>query len=199
MPRKDNAAEAEVEATDPVVDQEIEDQTDLVREAFDEAMDAEKDEDQVKLAMIGAGATFKNVSRLFNQYMIDTGRAISKKERDDIAEEILADADVSDEEGFSSAVDAIVEKSTGVSEKQAGAIVRAWAKKNEVECYKKPKGATGRSGFASKFYDALIENPEMDEEGANVLIDGEDASDNVRRHRTHYQAIRKLANAIAAK
>ena len=55
-----------------------------IREAFDSAIASGKDEEDVKMDMLGAGAKFKNVTRYFNEFMIDSGMIKSKKEKDEV-------------------------------------------------------------------------------------------------------------------
>lgn len=184
---------------DEVAEVEVE-EVDAIREAFDTAVSGDKSEDDVKMALIGAGATFKNVTRLYNQYMIDAGMAVSKEEKDEIVKKILEGKDVSDEKGFNKCVEAIVKKATGVNEKSAAALIRAWAKASELEYYTKPKGAGGsRVGFRSRFYDALVANPKMTKEQCNAFLkEAEGSSDNVMKHESNYQGMRGLANRIHA-
>ena len=181
--------ESETEAPDPI------------RVAFDEAVEDSHSEDDVKLAMIQNGAKFSNVSRLYTQYMIDAGLAMSKEEKDSLVTDILEDADLSTEEGFTEARDAMVEEGTNVSDKQAASIIRAYARKNELEVWKAPKGTGERkAGFRDAFYAALVENPNMTKEQADEMIKNHDLSTaNVIRHESFWHSIRKLANSIASK
>lgn len=173
-----------------------------VGQAFVEGFDNNKTDNEIKLDMIQAGASFSSVTRQFNQLMIDTGRAMAKKDRDEIVNSTLIDCEgLETEEGFDGAVESLIDQITGATEKSAAALIRSWAKRNEVEVYKKPKGVA-KVGFASKFYDALRSNPEMTADEATAFINGEDGheatSDNVKKHMSHYQAIRALVNDIAA-
>lgn len=173
-----------------------------IREAFNAAVVAGKEEDAIKLDMITAGATFKNVTRLFNEFMVDAGLAISKDEKDQKVLEAVDGLDLSTEEGFDSAVVKLVEL-LNTTEKSAAAIVRAYGKKNEVEVFKKAKTSTGeaRNGFATKFYQFLIENPTCSKEQAVAFIQGtdghEETSENTKRHQSHYLAIHRLVNCVA--
>ena len=181
---------------------ETEDNTAEIRAAFDGAIAAGSEEDDTKMAMIGAGATFKNVTRLFNQFMIDAGLAISKEDRDAAVSDALEGRDFDTEDAFNEAVEAVVSGVKGATERSASQLVRAYAKRNEMECYKKPKGqGGGKTGFARKFYDALIANPKMTEDEAKAFIQGtdgnEETSENVKRHESHYLAIHGMVNTIA--
>lgn len=185
-----------------VVQDEQEDNTkQQIRDAFDEAVGAEKSEDDVKMAMIGAGATFKNVTRLYNEFMIDAGLAISREDRNAAVEGALSGMDLSTEEGYDEAVAAVIDAVKGANERSAAALVRGYAKKNELEIFKKPKSeGAGRQGFASQFYGWLVEGgATASEKEANDYIMNPANSQNVHRHLSHYMGIYKLCNAIATK
>jgi len=178
-----------------------EDTVDEIRLAFDEAVLEEADEDDIKMAMIGAGATFKNVTRFYNQYMIDAGMAISKEDRNQIVQDSLEGLEFDTEEAFDTAVGNLTDAIQGATERSAASLVRSYAKKNELECYTKPKGeGAGRTSFASKFYDFLVANPGMTEDVAKAYImgegDNEDTSSNVQNHLSHYLGIWKLARRV---
>lgn len=187
-----------------MVDETVEEveveEVDEIRVAFDEAVVNEKGEDEVKMAMIGAGATFKNVTRLYTKYMVDAGFAVSKEEKDEIVTKILDGKDVSTEDAFDKCVASIVKKAAGVSEKSAATLIRAWAKANEVEFYTKPKGSGGpRDSIRARFFLALIANPRMTKEECTAHLEADvDTSTNVMNHESVYQGIRELANDIAA-
>jgi hypothetical protein len=174
-----------------------------IREAFDAAHAAGKEEDEVKLDMIGAGATFKNVTRLFNQFSVDAGLTVSKEEKDQIINQVLSGADLSTEESFNAKVAELQASLQGSTDKSAAALVRAYAKKNGLEVFKKAKGAAGESktGFAAKFYDWLAANPTSSVEEATAFIQGtnghEETSENVKRHQSHYLGVHRLVNRVA--
>lgn len=173
-----------------------------IRASFDEAVASESDEDDTKMAMISGGATFKNVTRLYNQFMIDAGFAISKEDRNQIVADTLEGRDFETEEDFTAATTALVEAVKGATERSAASLIRAYAKKAELPCYVKPKGeGAARPSFASSFYDFLVSKPSMTKEEATAYIMGEgdhaDTSDNVQKHLSHYLGIWGLVNKIA--
>lgn len=175
----------------------------LIRNAFDASHAAGKEEDEIKLDMIGAGATFKNVTRLFNQFSVDAGLTVSKEEKDQIIAGVLSGADLSTEEGFNGKVTELMAALTGSTDKSAAALIRAYAKKNGLEVFKKAKGGTGeaKTGFAGKFYEWLVANPTSTVAEATAYIQGTDGHDetteNVKRHQSHYLAIHRLVNRVA--
>ena len=186
------------ENTEQKVDLEV-----AIRAAFDAAHAAGKEEDDIKLDMIGAGATFKNVTRLFNQFSVDAGLTVSKEEKDQILLDVLNGADLADEATFNAKVEELMARLSGSTDKSAAALIRAYAKKNGIEAFKKAKGGTGeaKTGFAAKFYDFLAANPACTVAEATAFIQGtdghEETTENVKRHQSHYLAIHRLVNRIA--
>ena len=174
-----------------------------LRAVFDEGVASEKAEDVIKLDLISAGATFKNVTRMFNEFMVAGGHTASKEERDQKVLGALADKDLTVEAGFNEAVAALVADLQGATEKSASALIRAAAKKQGIECFKKAKESTGegKTGFAAKFYDFLVTAPACTKEQATAFIMGTDGheatSSNTQKHLSHYLAIHRLVNRIA--
>lgn len=156
-------------------------------------------EDEVKLAMIRAGATFKNVTRLYNEYLVDSGLAMSKEEREGLVEKVITESDnVSEEAGFDAVVARLVENGNNLDAKQASVILRAYCKKKEVECFKKPKGVGGaKSGFREDFFSALEKNPAMTKDEASALINDVKNSKSVKARENMFQRIRLMANRIS--
>lgn len=174
-----------------------------IRAAFDASREAGKEEDDIKLDMIGAGATFKNVTRLYNVFAVDAGLVVGKEEKDQILLSVLTGADLSTEEGFNSKVTELMAALNGATDKSAAALIRSYAKKNGLEVFKKAKGAGGevKAGFAGKFYEWLVANPTSDVAAATAFIQGtdghEETTENTKRHQSHYLAIHRLVNRVA--
>lgn len=178
------------------------DQNAEIKVAFDAAIGQELGEDEVKMSMIQAGATFKNVTRLFNQFMIDAGLAISAADRKAAVDSALENRDLSTEEGFDAAVAAVVDAVMGSNERSASALVRSYGKREDLAVFTKPKGEGGtRNPFVQTFHAALIENPKMTEDELKGIIAGLDEAHqtNPTRWFSQHNNIRKTANAIAAK
>ena len=101
--------------------EELNEQEIAIQGCFEDALQAGRSEDDIKLAMIAGGATFKNVTRLYNKFMIDAGLAISKADRDAAVAGIVGDAGLLvDEEVFASCVSEILEQVKGSTERSAG-------------------------------------------------------------------------------
>ena len=181
---------------------DINDIKDNIRLAFDESVTEELDEDSTKMAMIGAGATFKNVTRMYNEFMIDAGFAISKADRNQIVDDTLEGHDLEEESDFDNAVAALIESIQGANLRSASALVRAYAKRNEVPIFSKPKTEGGtRNPFVMLFHEKLVEDPKMTEQDLKDLISGlsPDHQTNPTRWFAQHNNIRKTANSIAAK
>jgi len=190
-------AEAEDEGTGEPEDQ-VDPVYEAIKAAFTDAMADEKDEDDVKMAMIQAGAKFKNVAKLYNTLLVELGYMKSKAERNEILAGILTGLDMTDEAVFTRAVEQAMAE-IGVDEKPAAALVRAWAKKNEVEYFKPEKKVSeGPTGITKAIFDWIYENEFATEEQLveHLKVVG---TENTLRHKTLYQGILGLANKIATK
>jgi len=167
-----------------------------IRSAFDD--NAGTDEETIKMAMLQAGCKIKAVSRLYNTFMIDSGQMASKEEKDTALDAALVDVDLADEDSFNEAVTGLVTAITGASEQSAATMVRAWAKRKEVDCWVKPKGAPRTDSFVYKFNTELISNPTMTEAECNTFIK-ENGTQGTQNTAYYFHSLRKLANAIFAK
>jgi len=170
-------------------------------DAFEAAMAEGKEEDDVKLAMISAGASFKNVTRFYNQFMIESGRAISKADRDVIIENTIGALDLSTEESFGEAVAAL---STALScnENSAKATIRAYAKKNERPVFAAEKSdSKSRNPFVRLFHEALVDNPNFTEDDLKSLLASLEPEHQVNPLRwfSQHNNIRIMVNNIAKK
>jgi hypothetical protein len=169
-----------------------------IKNAFNAGVAAGKEEEEIKLDMIEAGAKFKNVARMYNKLSIDAGLVIPKQKRDSIVEASVIGRDLSTVEAFNAVVDDLVSRLNGTSKKSAAALVRGYAKATGMEVYKKEVvSGTGRS-FTRNFYAALIDNPNMTEEEVHDFIVANGTEKTLKRE-IGLQGIRKLVNDLAAK
>lgn len=167
-----------------------------IEQAFIDGVNGQKDEDSIKIDMISVGCKFKTVTRIYNQLMVKHGLVASKEEKEEAIVKAIKDIDISDEEGLNKAVKYLVENLTNISDKSAAAIIRAYAKKNDIEVYKRPPGPGGsRTDFLPKFYDALVDNPLMTKEEAHDFI-VEHGTPNTIRWESSHQKVRDLASRI---
>jgi len=206
MARKNKYEEETIEETqDESVEDEFEDEEEenedpiesAIKQAFIEAVDSDKDEDSIKMAMIGAGAKFKNVTRYYNLFMVDLGYVKSKKEREEILDGILNNEDLADEEVFNTCSAAIQEQ-VEVSEKSANAMLRQWAKKHEIECFKKPKAEpTTRDGLQSKIFAWIVANFEASTDADLEEFLGTLNSENVVKRKGYFTSVLRVAKEVA--
>ena len=79
-------------------------------------------------------------------------------------------------------------------------MVRAYAKKLEMPCFKAPTGdGTPRNPFVTLFHEALINDPDMTEQDLRDLIASldEDYQVNPNRWFNQHNNIRKTVNKVA--
>jgi len=173
---------------------------DPIFDAFNAAVEDGKEGDDVKMEMIKAGAVFKSVTNLYNKFMIGSGKAMSADQKKELLESNLTDAVLDTEEGFKAAVAVISEKGVNVNAASASSLIRAWAKKNDKECYKAPVSEGGtRNPFIPMFHSELVKNPQMTEDELKGLIAGlekEEWKVNPTRWITVHNNTRLLANTI---
>jgi len=175
----------------------------LIREAFDDGVESEAEEDDVKMAMIHAGATFKNVSRFYNKFMIDAGLAISKADRNQIVADTLEGLEIETEDDFTAAAEALADAMDNTSNRSAMSLIRSYAKKNELAVFVRPKGEVGtRPGFTNDYHKWLVSNNEATEQDAKAYILGEgdyaDTTKNVKDHLSHYMGTFRFLTAVRA-
>ena len=174
-----------------------------INAAFTKANTAKKDEDAIKMDMINAGATFKNVARLYSAFRVGAGIDIAPADRKALVEKTLEGQKFETEEDFGKCVTSLTAAITtekGGSDKSSASLIRAYAKKNDATVYAKPKGEGGsRNPFVTNFHTALIANPQMTEQGLRDIISALDEQDRVNPTRwfAQHNNIRKTANKIA--
>ena len=93
-----------------------------ILDAFRAGVDAGLDEDAIKLSMIQAGDTLKTVAKHYAEFLVSEGLVESKESKEEKISNVLASADVSTEEGFAAAVEAIVDAVKGVDAKSAAGL-----------------------------------------------------------------------------
>lgn len=167
-----------------------------IRDAFDSNVES-GDEEKIKMAMLKAGAKIKSVSGLYNKFLVDTGALASKEEKDEAVKVAFEaeDVDCTTEEGFNALVAVVEAGLAGATTASASNVVRAYAKKAELECWKKPPGAGRQSGFRFQFYKALTDNPQMTAVEAKAFGDEHGTENDVKAF-SHYQSIRELINNV---
>lgn len=171
-----------------------------VRNAFETGKSADKSQDNIMIDMLQAGAKFTQVRRFFKELSIELGYEAAPEVKDAAVEAALEVNDISTEEGFEAAVAHITGTVEQINERGAGQMIRGYARKHDIEFFRKPKPeATGqRVAFTNNFYRMLVENPTINEEETHEYI-VEHGSEATLKSEKSYQKIRVLANRIAAK
>jgi hypothetical protein len=201
MSEQEMVNEEELETLDAESEEQKEDTA--IKDSFDSGVARDDHEDDIKLAMIGAGATFKNVTRLYNQFMVEEGFSLSKEDKASHVTQALDGKSFATEDDYDVAIESLVSEDKSINERSAGGLLRAYAKKNGLDVYKKPKSeGAGRSGFASEFYDWMIATPGSTKEDAINYINNKNnpkVSENVVRNESHYMNIWSCVHAVAVK
>lgn len=186
----------ETDGTEEVVEEALNETEQKILSAFKEAIGAEKDDDDIKLAMIQAGAKFSNVTRYFNKFSVDEGLVISKEDKAELVSDAVSENDVSDADGFKAAVKYVAENGTGLTEKQAASAIRTYCKKNEVEIYKAPRGGGQRKHIIDDVVNLLVDNPMLTKEEMTKFIE-ENGNKTAKTWEHFYQKIRVGFNRVA--
>ncbi len=169
-----------------------------IRNAFREAKEVGKDEDAVKIDMISAGASFKQVARMYTQLMQEYGYTVTKKAKDEAVQTAVAGVELGDAEGFAAAVKALQEAVRNVNERSASALIRVYAKKNGIESYRKPKSGHRKASMSAKFREFIINNPTASEGVVDAFImeNGSAKQQKNKNSRRIFHEIRVIANRI---
>ena len=130
---------------------------DPLRAIFESGNDNDKDEDAIKFDLLNGGAKFSNVNKIFKKYSIEFGFDLSKKDRDAKLHEILEGYDLSAEESFNNLAEQVSTDLPGMTTQRAAVAIRAYAKRNELVVYKRPKGEGSRSSFHADFHTWLVD------------------------------------------
>ena len=188
------AAENVVEMKDPKEDKGPSQE---VINAFEAGVEADKSEEAIFIDMLQAGAKFNEVKKIYNELMVEAGLALSKQDKEEILAAAFQGADLTTEEGFDAVVSAVTSANDSITQKSAAGMVRAYARKNDVPYFKKPKGGGGtRTTFVSDYYDALFANPRMTQEEAHQIMVDKGTQNTLRWEKSH-QKVRELVNRIA--
>ncbi len=171
-----------------------------VRNAFAAGKNVDKNQDGIMIDMLQAGAKFSHVRKFYKELSIELGYEAAPEVKDAALEAALEVNDISTEEGFDAAVAHITGAVEQINERGAGQMIRGYARKHNLEFFRKPKPeATGqRVAFTNNFYRMLVENPTINEEETHEYI-VEHGSEATLKAEKSYQKIRVLANRIAEK
>lgn len=164
---------------------------------------AGKSDDEIVVALITAGFTFKQAGRLMQSSLEGLGVRMSSKERNAHVEELLVEHGFAPTEwsDVTSVVTWIAEQLDATDEKQAMKSVVRFAKENEIELPAKPKKAPGGGGlradsFRGQMHQYMIDNPTGEESDLVAFVEalGKD-----KGHARHWARIYDTAKQMAAK
>src|SRR6056300_1788059 len=139
-----------------------------VEKAFLDSL--EMGQDQAKLNMLEAGCPFKSVTRLYNQLSIRYGLINTPEERAKIVNDVCRNKNLKAKRSFDRAITTIQSRGSGINEKSAASLIRAWCRRNNQDYYVAPPRKKTRNPFKQKFYQALLDNPMMTEKELKALI-----------------------------
>ncbi len=174
---------------------------------------AEKTDEDMIVEIIESGVKFKEAGKLFAQVCEAKGLRKSSKNRREEVGAILDEAEFApaDSEELQKMIDYIVENVDDTTAKQAGIVIKRWAKENEIALPKRARsaggsksgGVAGATGFRGAMLGWLLENKDFtqDELGAQILVKkpkfGEQQVEAAAKRFTQYVEFAKLLNAPA--
>jgi hypothetical protein len=169
-----------------------------IRHAFIDASNTEGvDEDGTKLRMIQAGAKFSEVTRLFNLYMVVFGFVKSKEEKQSALDDILTGEDLTNEETFNSCSEKLMDR-LETSDKSANALIRQWAKKNDLEYFKPVKESVASETINDKVFAWIDANIDATNDELIGFLETL-GSNNVINKKLFFINIFKFAKSLKAK
>lgn len=136
-------------------------QTEIVDQIVKDGHAAGKSDDDMLIEIVKAGISFRRAGKMFKETFERLGLRTSVKDVKEIAAKLLAELNWKPEtySDVEQAVSKVLAKSPEGAEKgQAIAAVKAYAKANEFELPKRPKGARGAIGFKGDAYEWILAN-----------------------------------------
>lgn len=167
---------------------------------FNDCLQRARGPDEVKEMMVMSGVPFKSVTRLYNQFMIGKGLAFDADTKRKIVRKVLEGKRLNTKRAFAGR-SASVKKALKdtITERSADALVRAFAKRNEVEVWQKPeKEDAVRVSFMKQFCDFLEANPFATEKAVVRYLDKGTAT-YIKRNRNTYMEIWRMVQVITRK
>jgi len=145
--------------------------TDIIKAAFAEG---DVDENEVLVQIVNSGVSFRNAQKVYKQITEDLGLRVSAKDRYEQVVDLLGDSATFDEySDVEGAVQLITKKVGDTSAPQAMAALRKFAKENEIELPKKPKGSKGDGkprGFKAVAYAWIMDNKDCTKDELSAFL-----------------------------
>lgn len=171
-------------------------------EIFSEEIEEQPDDhDFVKAEMVRRGVPFQSVTRLFNQFMVASGRAFTKEQKEKRIASVLKVPTFATKKGFESKVAKILISMNGtMTQRAAAAAIRSYAKKNDLPVYHRPVKTTPvRVSFTKQFCDFLADNPFMKEEKVLAYLNDENNATYIKRNINNYLEIWRMLQVVLRK
>lgn len=173
--------------------------TAIVEEVCAAGHAAGKSDDEMLIEIVGRGVKFALAGKLFKQVMEAKGFRVSNKDRAAKAEQLLSGANLDNAEAVEATVESLVKNLPDTNEKQAKAILRKFAKANEIELPKAEKGSKKSvGGFRGKLFKWMIANPTADAAALTAFVTDLGKKESVaKRYAEVFDVAKKMAAALA--
>jgi len=135
--------------------------TAVVEKICDAGVAVGKTDDEMLIEIVSAGVKFAQAGKLFRHVMETKGYRMSSKGRLAQADTLLADVELSTADDVAAAIETLSKSIPDTNEKQATAILRKFAKANEIELPKVEKSAKkgAKGSFRTKVFKWMVANP----------------------------------------
>lgn len=142
--------------------------SDKVEALIKDGKESDKSNDEIMIEVMQLGLGYKAAVKAFENTMRKLGFMMKPSDRTEAVKKILTDIDFKPEtyEEIEKAVDYICENVAETSKAQARGAINKYAKENEIELPKKPKGQKGGAGGAKqleKLVHWILGNADQDE------------------------------------
>jgi len=133
----------------------------MIKEIVTEGVNADKEDNEILVALVNNGVSFKNAVKAFNTAMNELGFRISPKERLEKATAILDEVGFAPEtfQDVQDAITGLCAKISSTNEKQALLVIRKYAKVNSIEMPKAVKDPNKAGGARGKVLNWMAANP----------------------------------------
>lgn len=153
-------------------------ESNVVKEIVKEGIELDKSDDEMLVAIVNAGVSFRKAVNLFNAAMQELGMRISAKERAEKVADLLGRFKIPEPLTWSFLAESsakIAREIPGTEDKQVIAIVKRLLKAEGLEIPAKPKAEKGGSAnsFRAKLAQWLYSTENLDEENYMNFMIGE--------------------------
>ena len=181
-------------------------QIDPVEEAFDESFEAGLFEDEIKMEMIKAGCSFKQIANVYNRLMVERGHIMDDKDKRDLVDASCKGKALGNEAVFAAVSSKLMSAIPNCTERSAGSLIRGYARRNGIKAWVAPEPErNGRQGFGRDYREYILEYVKQTggvptEEQAMDYIMGRngapETSESTRKSKSVHLATRNFAEAL---